>query len=323
VPIASITKLMTVVVALQHLRLTDTVTVTGQAARVGGSRIPLRTGQRIAVRDLLAGALIQSANDSADALAAAAAGGSIPRFVGWMNVEARRLGLRESHFERPDGLDATGHLSSARDVFVLARRAMRIPVVRQLVREESAVIEDGAFEVHTWNDLLGVFPGLIGVKTGHTDDAGWCEVAAARRPGYTIYAVVLGSPTRDSRNAGLRDLLAWGVSRFRTETLVERREYASAALGYGRAAVPLVASAPLRKLVHADRPLVRRVVAATTAALPVRRGERLGRVEVWQGGELLGTRPLVAARAVPRPDLGGRIRWYATRTVHDLRGLLP
>jgi hypothetical protein len=84
-----------------------------------------------------------------------------------------------------------------------------------------------------------------------------------------------------------------------------------------------VASRPLVRLVHAVRPLVRRVVAAAAAPLPVRRGQRLGRVEVWQDGKLLGARPLVAARSVARPGLGGRLRWYATRTVHDLGGLLP
>lgn len=322
-PIASITKLMTVVVALQRLKPSDMVTVAPAAARVGGESVPLQAGRRLTVGDLLKAALIQSANNAADALAAAAAGGNEHRFVGWMNAEARRLGLTDTHFVRPDGLDAPGHLSSARDVFRLARRAMQIPIVRSLVRKRSATIENGAYTVHTWNDLLGVFPGLIGVKTGHTDDAGWCEVAAAKRPGYTIYAVVLGSPTRALRNEGLRRLLAWGVARFRTATLVRRTPYGSVELGYGRPPVALVATRRVVRVVHADRPLVRKVVAAVTAPLPIRRGQRLGRVEVWQDGKLLAGSPLVAARSVPRPGLGGRIRWYATRTVHDLLGFFP
>src|SRR4051794_37066682 len=116
VPIASITKLMTVIVALEHVKPDDVVTVTKGAAQVGESRIPLRAGQRITVNDLLEGALIQSANNAAYALAAAAANGDVPRFVDWMNVKARALGLHDTNFKRPDGLDATGHLSSARDV---------------------------------------------------------------------------------------------------------------------------------------------------------------------------------------------------------------
>jgi serine-type D-Ala-D-Ala carboxypeptidase (penicillin-binding protein 5/6) len=321
VPIASITKLMTVVVALEHLRPDDVVTVSRSAARVGESSIPLRAGQRVTVRDLLAGALIQSANDAADELAAAASGGDVARFVGWMNQHARRYGLRDTHFVRPDGLDAVGHVSSARDVAVLAQIAMHSAVVRALVKERSATIEDGRFVVHTWNDLLGHFPGLVGVKTGHTDEAGWCEVAAARRQGYTIYAVVLGSPSRSQRNLDLQRLLAWGVSQYRTLTLVAHRAYAAAALPYGRPAVPLVAESPIVRVVRTGRPLVVQVEAPSVLDLPVARGQRLGRVEVWSGGRLLGERPLLAARSVPRPGLRGRVRWYATRTAKDFLSL--
>jgi D-alanyl-D-alanine carboxypeptidase (penicillin-binding protein 5/6) len=317
-PIASITKLMTVLVALDHLTPTDVVTVTGNAAQVGESRIPLRAGQRISVRDLLEGALIQSANNAADALAAAASGGDIPRFVSWMNERAQQLGLDDTHFARADGLDARGHVSSARDVAVLAQVAMRSPIIRSIVRERSAVIENGHVVVHTWNDLLGVFPGLIGVKTGHTGNAGWCQVAAVRRLGYTIYAVILGSPTRARRNEDLERLLAWSVSQYRSLALVRRTAYAWAAVGYGRPRVALVAAGPLVRVVRAGRPLVERVIAPGAVSLPVTRGEQLGRVEIWAGRKLLGARPLLAARSVPRPGVGGRLRWYATRTLHHL-----
>jgi serine-type D-Ala-D-Ala carboxypeptidase (penicillin-binding protein 5/6) len=317
-PIASITKLMTVIVALDHLRPEQVVTVTGSAAQVGESRIPLVRGQRVSVRDLLEGALIQSANNAADELAAAAAGGDVARFVGWMNERAARLGLRDTHFVRPDGLDAAGHVSSAHDVAVLARVAMHSPIVREIVRMRSDTIEGGRVVVRTWNDLLGVFPGLIGVKTGHTGDAGWCEVAAARRNGYTIYAVILGSPTRAQRNADLQQLLAWGVSQYRTLTLVASQPYAWAAAPYGRDAVPLVARTPLVRVVRVGRQVVERIVAPAAVGLPVARGERLGRIEVWSGRTRLGTRPLLAARSVPQPGVGGKLRWYATRTVHHL-----
>jgi D-alanyl-D-alanine carboxypeptidase (penicillin-binding protein 5/6) len=320
-PIASLTKLMTVLVALQHLKLDDEVIVTRSAARVGEERIPLVAGQRITVRDLLKGALIQSANNAADALAAAASGGDIPLFVSWMNARARAIGLHHTHFERPDGLDVPGHVSTARDVAVLAQVAMHSPVVRSLVRERTDTIEGGRVVVHTWDDLLGVVPGLIGVKTGHTGDAGWCQVAAVRRQGYTIYAVILGSPTRTQRNDDLQRLLEWGVSQYRTSTLVRRVAYAQAAVGWGRRSVALVASRPLVRVVRAGRPLLERVIAPSAVSLPVVRGQRLGRIEVWDGRTLLGTRPLLAARSVPRPGFGGRLRWYATRTGHHLLGL--
>jgi serine-type D-Ala-D-Ala carboxypeptidase (penicillin-binding protein 5/6) len=321
-PMASITKLMTVIVTLQHLRPDDEVRVTAQAAHVGESRIPLRAGQRLSVHDLLEGALIQSANDAADALAAGASGGDIPQFVEWMNDEAQTLGLAHTHFVRPDGLDAPGHVSSAHDVALLARAAMRLPVVREIVRKRTDTIEDGRVPLHTWNDLLGVFPGLVGVKTGHTDAAGWCEVAAAKRPGYTIYAVILGSPTRSQRNADLDRLLAWGISRYRMLRLVGRGPITQVALPYGRPALALVAPRPLVRVVRTGRPIVERVVAPSAVTLPVRRGQRLGRIEVWAGGRLLGSRLLVASRSVPRPGVGGRLRWYARRTVKDLWGFI-
>ncbi|HEY3544217.1 MAG TPA: D-alanyl-D-alanine carboxypeptidase family protein [Gaiellaceae bacterium] len=321
VPIASITKLMTVLVALKHLRPDDVVTVTSGAAQVGESRIPLHSGQRISVHDLLEGALIQSANNAADALAAAAADGDVATFVRWMNERAKQIGLRDTHFVRPDGLDAPGHVSSARDVALLARIAMRLPIVRSIVAKRGDVIENGTVPVHTWNDLLGVVPGMIGVKTGHTDDAGWCEVGAVRRPGYTIYAVVLGVPTRSARNADLQRLLTWGVSQYRPAWLVRARTYAWASVPYGRRPVALVATKPALRIVRRRLPLVERIVAPTAVSLPVRKGQQLGRVEIWRGHKLVVSRPLRAARAVTKPGLAGRVSYYGGRTVHHLVGL--
>jgi D-alanyl-D-alanine carboxypeptidase (penicillin-binding protein 5/6) len=320
VPIASLTKLMTVLLTVERTKPSEVVTVAPAAAAVGESSIDLHAGDRLTVRELLEGALIQSANDAADALAAAAAGGDISTFVGWMNERAQQLGLHDTHFARPDGLDAPGHVSSARDVAKLAEIAMHLPIVRQLVATRDDYIEDGTVHVHTWNDLLGVFPGLIGVKTGHTDDAGWCEVAAVRRDGYTIYAVILGSPTRSQRNLDLTRLLSYGVSSYKTVQLVRAREYATAAAPFGRRPVALVVAKPLTEVVRVGRPLVERIVAPTAVSLPLRRGQAVGRVEIWQGRTLVGSRPLLTARAVKKPSAFGKVGWYAGRTVHHLIG---
>jgi D-alanyl-D-alanine carboxypeptidase (penicillin-binding protein 5/6) len=316
-PIASITKLMTVIVALQHHRLSDVVSVDPRAAAVGESSIYLRAGEQMTVRDLVEAALIQSANDAADALALSVAV-DFPSFATLMNEEARALGLRDTHFVRPDGLDAPGEYSTAADVTRLARDAMRIPFVRQTVRRETAQLADGQ-TLHTWDDLLGVVPGLLGVKTGHTSEAGWCQVAAVRRSGVTLYATILGSPDRAVRNQSLEALLLWGLAQFRTVDAVQLgRTYAQVLLPYGRAPLALVAQRPLLRTVLVRRPLTERVVAARVASLPVRAGQVLGSVEVWENGRLLGRRPLVASRTVNRPGLVGRVGWYAGRALHDV-----
>jgi D-alanyl-D-alanine carboxypeptidase (penicillin-binding protein 5/6) len=315
VPIASITKLMTVLVTLQHAQLGDVVTVSGHAAQVGESSINLRPGERITVHDLIEAALIQSANDAAVALAEYV-GGSQSAFVAMMNAEARKLRLRDTHFENPDGLDAAGHYSSAHDVTRLARIAMKNPVIRDVVRHATATISGGR-TLYTWNDLLTRFPGLFGVKTGHTGGAGWSEVAAAKASGVTIYATLLGGATREGRNSDLAALLAWGLARYRTVDLVtSRRVYATATAPYGRHALTLVATRPVRRIVRVDRPLVEQVVAPSVISLPVRKGEPLGEVRIYAGRRLVARRPLVASRSIARPGLIGRSEWYLGQAAH-------
>lgn len=320
VPIASITKLMTVIVALEHSRWNDVVRVQSAAARVGESTVNLRAGERITVGDLVKAALIQSANDAADALADYVGKGNQSAFVAMMNAKAKELGLDRTHFARPDGLDAPAHYSTARDVTTLARVAMGVSQIRATVRMRTGTIAGGR-RLHTWNDLLGVFRGLDGVKTGHTANAGWCEVAAVRRNGVTLYATVLGSPTRSQRNADLASLLRWAVSRYRPVWLVQPgRVYQHASIGYGMKAVPLVAARPLARSVRVDKPLVERVVAPSAIGLPVKRGQRIGEIRVYSGKRLIARSPLVAGRAADKPGFGGRLGFYAGRTLDHIGG---
>ena len=319
VPIASITKLMTVIVALERAKPDDVVVVDGRAAAVGESSIHLRAGERVTVQDLVEAALVQSANDAATALAMHVAG-SIPAFAELMNRKAAQLGLDHTHFVRPDGLDVAGHVSSARDVTTLGRVAMQNPTIRATVRLRTA--EAAGRSLSTWNDLLGRFPGLIGVKTGHTSAAGWSEVAAARGRGLTVYATVLGAPTRSSRNADLQELLAWGLAQYRVAPLVQGgRVYARAKLPYGKAPVALVAGDAAVRVVRVGRPLVERVVAPMSLELPVRKGQRVGEIRVSDGRTLLVTRPLVAARSVDAPGTAAKVGWYAKQTLKNLGGL--
>lgn len=314
-PIASITKLMTVLVTLDRTKPGAIVTIDPDAAGVTGSTIRLRAGERISVRDLLAAALIQSANDSAVALAEYVGGGDSGPFVALMNRRAQALGLDDTSFARPDGLDSVGHYSSAWDVTRLAVEAMREPVIRQLVRRESATISGGR-SLHTWNDLLGEFPGVFGVKTGHTSGAGWSQVAAVRGNGVTIYATILGSPARATRNADLEKLLAWGLSRYALVPLAPPdRVYGRVPVTFGREAVPVVATRPLRRPVRIGRPLLEQVVLPSVLELPVRRGQVVGEVRVFDRKRLVGRSPLVTAESRDESGFLDRSGWYAGRAV--------
>jgi D-alanyl-D-alanine carboxypeptidase (penicillin-binding protein 5/6) len=323
VPIASLTKLMTVLLTVERTKPGDVVTVAPGAAAVGESSIDLRPGERLTVRELLEGALIQSANDAADALAYYVGKGSEARFVTMMNTRARQLGLLDTHYDRPDGLDAPGHVSSARDVTKLARLLMRRPIVRSIVSRQSASIA-GDRVLHTWNDLLASFPGVFGVKTGHTSAAGWNEVAALQSRGVVVYGTILGSPDRATRNADLSALLRWAVSRYRRIPVVQSGHvYAKVRVGYGSSPVELVPTKDVTRAVRIDQPLVERVVATASAALPVHRGDRLGEIRVYQGQRLLVRGELVAGRTVERPGALGRAGFYAGRTFAHMWGWLP
>jgi D-alanyl-D-alanine carboxypeptidase (penicillin-binding protein 5/6) len=195
---------------------------------------------------------------------------------------------------------------------------MRNPTIRSIVDDRNATISGGR-RLHTWNDLLGSFPGLVGVKTGHTAAAGWSQVAAVRGNGFILYATLLGSPTRSQRNADLATLLRWGLSRYASIPVVDgTREYARAEVGFGKGAVALVAPKPVVRSVRVDRPLRERVVASTAVDLPVRKGQRLGEVRVYDGARLVASSPLVAARAIEKPGFFGRVSWYAGQALGSI-----
>jgi D-alanyl-D-alanine carboxypeptidase (penicillin-binding protein 5/6) len=320
--IASITKLMTAVVVLEHARLDDVVRVSPLAADVGESTVYLRAGEELTVADLLRATLVPSANDAAEALALHVGGGSADRFVDLMNAKAAQLGLRDTHFENPHGLDQRGHVSSARDVTTLLRYALGVSFIRDAIQRSSVVLPGGrAFP--TTDDLLQSWAPLVGGKTGHTQDAGWSETAAASRGGVTVYGAVLGSDTRSARNDALRELLSFGLDQYRRVQVVDgARTYAQAKTGYGQPAVELVAPRTLVRTVRVGTPLVERVVAPSAIALPVAKGERLGRVELYDGNRLVASSNLVAADAVADAGLWAKAKWHATQTARNLLELV-
>jgi D-alanyl-D-alanine carboxypeptidase (penicillin-binding protein 5/6) len=320
-PMASITKLMTALLTVESKRPENVVTVRGPAPSIGESTIDLQPGEHLTVRDLLAAALVQSANDAAYALATYV-GGTVPKFVRLMNERARELGLDHTHYVVPDGLDRPGHYSSARDTLTLAREVMKSKLIRKTVARRGGRIEGGR-SLYAWNDLLRTYPGAIGVKTGHTDLAGWSEVAAAERDGITMYAVLLGGPTRAKRNHDLAALLDWGFDHYgRVQLITRGKTYASAAVPFSELHVPLVAAKETEKVVQLGHALVVRVVAPKMLELPVERGERVGEIRVYDGQRVVARRALVAAATVEEPSLGRRARWYAGRALDEAGDIL-
>lgn len=211
---ASTTKMMTALVALENSDPGDQVLVSDEAAAIGESEIDLVPGETWRMEDLLRALLMRSANDAAVAIAEHV-GGSVPGFVRLMNEKAFELGLDDSHFMNPHGLDQEGHFSSARDLLTTARVGMGDPLFAEFVGTRSSTFPqtpDGEERVaSTTNALLSTFDGAIGVKTGFTDDAGLTMVAAAERDGRRLYAVVMGSSDHFADAAAL---LRYGFNAF-------------------------------------------------------------------------------------------------------------
>ena len=319
--IASITKLMTAVVTLEHASPSDVVVVSPRAAGVGESTVYLRAGERLTVAELLRALLVRSANDGAQALALHVGGGSAPRFVALMNAKAAELGLTDTSFRNPHGLDTPGHVSSARDATLLLRYALGIPFVLDALGRTSVTLPGGR-EFPSTDDLLSEWPRVVAGKTGHTARAGWSQTAAARARGVTVYGAVLGTASRTERNDSLRALLEHGLDRYRPVLAISgERVYAEARTGYDRPPAALVASRAVVRTMRDDLPLVERVVAPESVDLPVRAGQVLGRVEVWDGDTLVASSNLVAAEAVSEPGLLGKAVWFARTTAENVWGI--
>lgn len=220
---ASLTKMMTALLTIEHGHLDRTVQVSRLADSTIGSSLHIRAGQRYTVSDLLRGLLLRSGNDAAVALAEANAG-SVGRFVADMNRKAQAIGAFNTVFENPNGLTAPGHYSSAYDLSLIARTALKNPVFREIVGSHEMKIEERSRgqqrTIHSTNQLLYGFPGADGVKTGTTNAAGRCLVGSATRDGRQLVAVVLKS---GNRYGDASRLLNWGFRYWRDETLVRPR----------------------------------------------------------------------------------------------------
>ncbi len=248
-PMASTTKIMTALVALDRADPEDLVTVSAEAAAVGESEIGLVAGEKFLLRTLLVAMLVRSANDAAVAIAEYA-GGSVEGFVALMNAKAEELGLEHTRFANPHGLDARGHYSSARDLLTMARVAMADPEFARAVRTRKVSLRPAPDGTERFADatnlLLSTYPGAIGVKTGYTGQAGLVLVAAAERDGRRLYAVVMGSEGPGAHFADASALLDYGFDLFDVVPAVM-----TGRLPTPEADPDLVATGRLEALVHA------------------------------------------------------------------------
>jgi D-alanyl-D-alanine carboxypeptidase (penicillin-binding protein 5/6) len=300
-PIASITKLMTAVVVLEELDLSRKTTVSANAASQLGAELGLQVGERISVKNLLYAALLQSANDAAVALAERI-GGTESEFVAAMNERAEALGLEDTYFLGPTGLDDGGY-STALDVARLTREAFDWPMFARIVQTRFRTIPAPSGpdrRIQNRNVLLWLYSPTIGVKTGFTSAAGHCLVAAARFEGMELLAVVLGSP-EDAFSDGAA-LLDYGFRRFRRVTFLDRGESLGTVF-LGGASVEAVAAEELVRLVREDHvdSIEYELRPAQGLRLPILPGQKVGREIVFVNGKRAAAVDAVAAPPVRSP----------------------
>jgi D-alanyl-D-alanine carboxypeptidase (penicillin-binding protein 5/6) len=302
-PIASTTKLMTALITLERTDPGSVFTAPAYPGSAAESTIGLRAGERMSVHDLLRALMLPSANDAAYDLAVNI-GGSRSRFVRLMNAHARALGLDDTHYSTPIGLDDPGNYSTASDLARLAAKLMENRRLARIVNLPSARLRTGSHvrRVINRNDLVARYGFVDGVKTGHTSGAGYVLVGAAHGNGARVISVVLGTSGIGARDADSLALLRYGVSQFRrVRPVVKGRTYARANVRYfdGRT-VRLVAARDAALTVRRGRRVRRHVIAPKEVEGPLRAGERVGTIQVLVRGRVERTVPLVTAEPVEK-----------------------
>lgn len=308
-PVASTTKIMTALLALEAAqeRGDPLVDITQEMVAVEGSSMGLQAGDSISLTGLAAGMLLASGNDAANA-AALYLDGSLESFAARMNQRAAALGMEDTHFVTPSGLDGEdaqglGHLSTTYDMALLARAALEDQAFRQLCSSPSLAVEFAepvkrvTYTNH--NKLLTQYPGCVGVKTGFTKEAGRCLVSAAERDGVLLIAVTLNAPNDWQDHTALLDYgfsqvepyqLAGGDVRLTVPVVGSPVEVMSLrGSNGGEVTLPLGQGAQVERVVHAPKFLY----------APVEAGEQVGEICWYLEGQLLGSAPLTAAGAAP------------------------
>ena len=311
-PIASATKLMTAYLALRELPLRKRVRTAPYSAIPGESLLGVPPGVRISVRDLLYGLILRSGNDAALTLARAAAG-SEARFVRQMNLRAAALGLADTHYSNPIGLDEPGNYSSARDLAALGGRLLEIPAFARIADARRAKLRSlrPPRTIFTRNTLLLEAPWATGVKTGHTLGAGYVLVGSGQRKGVELITAVLGAPSEAERDAETLELLDYGFSLYRVRRPFRKdQELATASIRYSGGELPLRAARGVAVGVRRDQELSVSVRAPDEVEGPLPRGRALGSAVVFVDGREAAAVDLLAARSLPEAGAFDKARSF-------------
>lgn len=316
--IASTTKLMTALVALDRLNLKDVLSQVPYNPAGAESLAGLRTGDRMTVADFLRGLLLPSGNDAAQTLAIRTAG-SRKAFVKLMNARAQKIGLKNTRFSTPVGLDEPGNYSSASDLAALVLVLRTNNFFRETTNRPDAYLRvRGGRTIHVVNrnTLIRKVGFVNGAKTGHTSGAGYCLVGSATRDGVTVVSVVLGTGSEESRDRNSLRLLRYGLQRYHVVTAVKQGQpLATAAVKYRDGqGLKLVASRSIRRTTRRGERLTTQLIGVPREVEgPLAKGTRLGTVLIRQRGKTVDRVALVAARDVPAATATERLSDYGRR----------
>ena len=304
-PPASVTKVMTLLLIMEaidsgRISLSDQVTVSANAASMGGSQVYLKEGEQMSVEDLLKSIVIASANDAAVALAEYLAG-SVSAFVEQMNKRASALGIENTHFENPTGLDDTAldHKTSAMDIAIMSRELIKHKTILEYSSIWMDSIRDGAFGLTNTNRLVRYYPGCTGLKTGSTSKAGFCISATAEKNGMSLICVVMGASTRDERNEIAKEVLDYGYANYAL-FVKEASELEPLSVKGGKEDFcPLSSASFSIVLPKGDIASVEeKIELPAFLKAPVKNGEVVGKRSFFLNGNEVGSVPITATASV-------------------------
>lgn len=311
---ASVTKIMTLLLTMDAidsgaLSYDDVVTVSANAAGMGGSQVFLAEGEKITVEELLKSVCVSSGNDAAVALAEKVSGVT-ELFVEQMNNRAKGLGMDDTHFVNCTGLTAKGHVTSAYDIALMSRELLtRHPDIRRFTTIWTDTIRGGAFGLANTNKLIRFYDGATGLKTGYTASAGYCISATAEREGMELIAVIMKGETADKRNTDAKALLNYGFSTYALVSAAPEEPLPALPVSMGQAEqVSLtLPEEGVTTLVEKGRvsALERRVDLPSSLTAPVAAGQTVGTLTLLDGETEVLTVPILAAEDVPRRSWSG------------------